>query len=293
MTRTTWAWLVNALLVGLLLAFALALFASPGLQNVAASNPISIVVSNVHDTSFTIFWLTIVDEAGQLQVIGGGTFNDDRGADYSGATHFIDVSGLQPNTTYKFDIVSGGKTYDDDGQHYVVTTGAVLPPPTPDQIVGRVQNTDGSGAADAIVIFTVQQEQGISAPMSMLLTPRDNGFFHVNLSDLRRSQDPTRYFTYGSQTDTLTIQAVGAEGTGTFRVPTGDPRLRSKDPNQTIIVRLGSGAQTPTLVVRLPTPTPIPPVTPQETGGLVIGIGAAVLVLLGILAIGILFIWRG
>lgn len=283
---TQWMrWTLASLVLALALHFSL--------QPAAASNPNSLVISNVRDNSFVVSWLTAASESASVQIVGGGTFDDERGAGYAGMTHYVTVKNLLPDTRYYFDLVSGGVRYDNQGAHYTVLTGPTLTPPTPDLIVGRVRHADGAPAFDAILVFTIQQEQSVSAPVSMLLTPQDQSFFHVNLSDSRAFQDPGRYFTYGGQTDTLTIQAVDARGIGTLRVQVSDPRLRSTDPNQTVVVELSSpGGPTPTLVQRLPTPTPLPAASPEQTGGLIVGIGAAALVLVGILVVSFLFVWR-
>lgn len=260
---------------------------------IAASSPISVIISNVRDTSFVVSWLTDADEKGSVALVGGMSFNDDRGLDYSGLTHYVTLSGLSPNTTYQFDIISGGTRYDNETAHYSVQTGPTLMPPTPDLIVGRVQHSDGSLATNAILLFTIQQEQSVSAPLSMLLTVRDSGYFHINLSDVRASKDPTRYFTYGGQTDLLTIQAVDARGMGTLRVPVSDLRLRSNNPSQTVVVQMSSPAEaTPTLIQRLPTPTPIPAAPPQETGGLLVGVLVAAMVAAGLVVVAVVFVWR-
>ncbi len=258
----------------------------------AASTPISLIISNLRDTAFTVSWLTAAPESGQVQVIGGRTFNDDRGVTFTGATHYFTLGGLTPNTPYQFDVVSGGVKYDNGGSHYKITTGTTLPPPTPDLIVGRVRNLDGSPALDTITLITVQQEGTVSAPLSMLLTAPDGGFFHVNLSDARPLGDPTRYFPFGAVTDALTIQVASANGNGEARVLANDARLRAPDPGQTVIIQLSTGAQTPTLIVRQPTPTPIAPISPQAAGGLVVGLGTVVVILIGIVLVAILFIWR-
>ncbi len=259
---------------------------------VAASNPVGLLISNVRDTSFTVSWLTGTGEGAQVQIVGGRTYNDDRGASSSGTIHYVTVTGLQPNTLYPFDVVSGSGKYDNGGAHYAVTTGATLPPPTPDLIIGRVQNPDGSKTTEAVVFFTVHQEQSVSAPLSMLLTERDNGFFHINISDARVQNDPNHLFTYGSATDALTIQAVNALASGSVRVPVSDARLRTTDSTKTLVITLNTGAQTPTLIVRQPTPTPIPPEAPVSNDGLLISISAAAVIFIGILLVAVQFIWR-
>ncbi len=258
----------------------------------AASTPVSLIVSNLNDTAFAVSWLTASNETAQVQVIGGRTYNDDRGVTFTGATHYITISGLVPNTAYQFDVVSGSIKYDNGGAHYTVKTGTTLAPPMPDLIVGRVRNPDGSPALDTIVLFTVQQETTVSAPLSMLVTARDNGLFHINVSDARTLGDPTHYFPFGAATDSLTIQAANANGNGELRVPMDDSRLRAPDPSQTVIIALTTGAQTPTLIVRQPTPTPIPRFSPQAAGGFVVGVGTVIVILIGIVVVAILFIWR-
>lgn len=289
MTRAGSGWKMHWLTPILTLIASAALVPPPP---VAAGNPVSVLISNVRDTSFVVSWLTPLDEAGQVQLVDGPVFQDDRGADFKGKTHYITVSALVANSRYQFDILSGGGRYDNERAHYAVVTGITLVPPLPDLVVGRVRNPDGTNAVDAMVIFSIQQEQRVSAPLSMVLTPRDGGFFHINLSGARMQSDLTRYFSYGSQTGLLTIQAVSGRGLGSVRLPVGDTRLRAPNPNQTIVIDLSSGALTPTLVERLPTPAPIPSAPPQETEGLVVGVGVAALVFIGILVTAMLYVWQ-
>lgn len=258
----------------------------------SASAPISLLVTNARDTLFTVSWLTPAEETGHVQLVGGKTYEDARGPNFKGTTHYVPITGLAPTTAYSFDVVSGGNKYDSGGDHWSVTTGATLPPPVPDLIVGRVKESDGSAASDAIVLFTVQKEQEISAPLSMLLTPADKGFFHVNLSDARPSNDLSRYFEYSTQGDLLTIQAANARGQGLVKVGTGDPRLRASDPNQTLIIELQAPGQTPTIVVRQPTPTPIPAAPSADTSGAWVGLGAVAIIGIGILVAAVVFVWR-
>ncbi len=144
---------------------------------VQASSPVSLIISNVRDTSFTVSWLTATKESGQVQVVGGRTFNDERGALYSGTLHYVTISGMLPTTLHQFDLVSGGTRYNNDGAHYAVMTGATQPPPTPDLILGRVQEPGGAKTGEAIVFFTVQQEAAVSSPLSMLISPVTMGTF--------------------------------------------------------------------------------------------------------------------
>jgi hypothetical protein len=70
-------------------------------------------------------WLTADPEIAQVQLIGGGFYDDARGANFSGKTHYVIVTGLQVDLPYWFDVVSGGTRSDNAGTHWAVNTGAV------------------------------------------------------------------------------------------------------------------------------------------------------------------------
>lgn len=232
------------------------------IRPVAASDPFNLRISNVRDVSFTVSWSTAANESGQVQLIDGAIYNDDRGANFSGRTHYITVTALQAHHAYSFDVVSGGIKYDNAGAHWTVITGAILAPRPPHLIVGQVKNPDGSDASEAIVFVTIQRHQvpSFSAPLSTLVTAGD-GFFDINLGEARARSNPTSYFAYarGSDhymNDSLTIQAIGARGTGSLMVAIADTRLLANAPMPMVVVRLSADMETPTIVVRRPTPTP-------------------------------------
>jgi len=263
------------------------------LRLVTAGAPVNLLVSNVRDTSFTVSWLTAVEEVGQVQLIGGASVDDVRGADFRGVTHYVVVTGLQPGQPYQFDIISGAEKHDNAGMHWTVRTGATLAAPTPDPIVGQVKNPDGASNGDAIVFFTIQRDGSISAPLSALAAERDGGFFQVNLSDARGLSDPDSYFVPVTN-DHLTIQAISAHGIGALTVEVGDPRLRASEPHQAIVIPLRTAMETPTIVVRTPLPTAAPTsTTPSaEVNALWLGLGIGVLIVVGVIVVAVLFVWR-
>lgn len=233
------------------------------IQFAVASDPYHFAITNVRDTSFTVSWLTTVIEPGRVQLIGGAIYEDERGADFSGTTHYVSINGLRTNSAYSFEIVSGGKKYENGGAHWSVTTGATLVPRTPDWISGHVRNLDGSVAMEAIVFTTIGREQQgyISAPLSVLITARDGGIFRINLSETRSFSDPTSFFAYSIQGDrylnnNVTIQASATSGTEAFMLDMADPRLRASDTAQSLIVKLSPSAAIPTVAAQQPTPIP-------------------------------------
>ncbi len=265
------------------LAICLSLFS---IHPIAAAAPVNLAVSNVRDNSFTVSWLTTIIESGRVQLIGGAIYEDERGTDFSGTTHYVSISGLRTNSTYYFEIISGGKKYDNGGARWLVKTGVTLAPRPPDWIGGRVQNPDGSVATEAIVSTTIGREQQgyISAPLSTLVTARDGGFFRINLGETRAFADPTNFFAYSIQGDrpmnnNVTIQAIAASGAEAFMLDMADPRLRAKDPAQSLVVKLSEGAVIPTPVISLS-------VAPRDTpnfnmGVLLLGVAIAGIGVLG------------
>ncbi len=282
-------WRARLLAILSILSFAWIISVPPA----SAADPPNLIVSNINDNSFVVTWTTAESEIGQVQLINGGTFNDDRGEKSSGKTHYVTVGGLSPETRYQFDVLSGGKKNDRGGIPYSVMTGARLDPPIPDLIIGQAENPDGSTATEAIIFFTIQRPQGVSSPLSMLLTERDAGVFHVNLSDARVMSDPTHYLSY-SQNDQVTIQAINPLGLGMLALTIGDPRLRTNDPRQMAVVEMRENAANPTIVVQPTALTPSPAIIQSVSSDdlLLIGIGIAGLVVIGVLAVAATFVWK-
>ena len=221
-------------------------------QPAVASDLRYFAITNVRDTSFTVSWLTAGVESGQVRLIGGAIYSDHRGANFSGITHYVSIDGLRTNSVYSFEIVSGNKIYDNRGARWSVKTGVMLSPRTPDWISGYVQNQDGSGVIEAIVSTTIGREQQgyISAPLSVLITPRESGVFHINLGETRSFSDPTSFFAYSIEGDrpmnnNLVIHAIAASGTAAFMLDMADPRLRASDREQSLIVTLSPSIAIP------------------------------------------------
>jgi hypothetical protein len=221
------------------------------------------------DNRFYVSWVSAQTESGQVQIIGGATYSDTCAECYSGVTHYIRVDNLQPNTTYLFDIVSGGNTYTNNDAHWSINTGPAQASRNPDTIIGRVKNPNGSDAVGALVYVSIRNSDtagtnGTSALLSQVITSDDGGFFHIDLAQAR-SADHASLFAYSASGDKLLIRAVGSSGTASTNVDSGRPR-----PGQpTLILTLGSnGGTVATATPSVPPPTPtstLPSPTPTRT----------------------------
>ncbi len=239
---------------------------APTLVQPAVSKTLDVAISDVRDTSFVVSWLTARAEAGQVQLIGGAVYNDYRGADFAGRTHYVALTGLQAIHSYSFDVISGGARYDHNSAHWAVNTGAALAPRAPDLISGQVKNPDGSNVTEAIVYFEIErlQEGFPSAPLSTLVTGRDGGFFSVNLAESRAFSDPTRYYDYPIRGDrnmnnSVTVQVVVPSESEISTFDLNDPRLRAKGSERSLVIALSANQQ------ETGVPTQLPPAIPSPT----------------------------
>jgi len=272
---------IATLLFDLLLLGALTLLASveTGLAGPAvhrpssairhATVPIQLRLSNVRDTTFTVSWLTGFRETGHLRYgrepdALDRTAYDLRGTSYQGYTHYVVVSELQPQTTYYYDVISGGTTDNNDGAHYQVTTGPDLAIPAPYLVFGQVLRADGRQAAGSLVYLTLQDNDGRGTPgESALLSALvdQDGYWSQSLSNAR-SRDLRDLFVFSPTTDQLQIEAEGGpDGAASRTVRPGDPIQG----NPLLTITLPGGAW-PTPIPTTPpaaTATATPTVTPQ------------------------------
>lgn len=155
------------------------------------------------------------DRISQVGVSGssgapGTVASDRRGASAPSLVHIVTVSGLLPQTTYQFDVVSGDGTDTNGGQHYAVTTGPTLSLGSPDSVFGTVATRDGGQPAGALVHVTASGTGGTSGTLTTVVTAADAGTWVVDLSNLRTAGGEARYAV--TDTTVLTVVADGERG---------------------------------------------------------------------------------
>ena len=188
-------------------------------------------ITNVRDVSFTVSWLTNVESTGEVRYGTdpndlNQTAYDERGAATSDDTHYAIVSDLQSETTYYFDVVSGGTIDDNGGAHYSVTTGPSLGLPASDLIYGQVFKEGGTTVAEGTIVYITLSDvdevdtSGQAAPLSSLVD--SDGYWRTSLGNARTA-DLSDYFIYSASGDRVELEANGAgDGVGCERVDTAN-----------------------------------------------------------------------
>ncbi|MGB8648758.1 MAG: hypothetical protein WCF84_26205 [Anaerolineae bacterium] len=239
----------------------------------ASSDPnatLCISAVDIEDTSaspndsLVISWLSLTPQVGQVRLIDGTTVGDARGSAFKGTTHYVQLSNLQPNTSYQFDIVADGVVNNNGGSHWTTgNVGPAIPPPTTGltTVLGRIRNPDGSDATEALVYVTIQHVDGTtSSLLSQGMAADDAGFFHVRL--MARTPDNTARFSFDKTKDKVTITANSLSGFVSTTTPISNVLL-----SQNLALTLGAGY----VVAATPTPSPLPltstptPITPTAT----------------------------
>ena len=199
--------IILSLIVSVVLAF-------PFSQVSAAGMPHQ--VTNVRDRAFSVTWVTNGAETGYVNYgISPGNLNitvyDDRGQSTVDDTHHITVTGLNPGTTYYYEIVSGGVSFNNNGTPYQMTTGPTLLFTMPEMISGQVYKASGTVGEGTIIYVSI----GASQVLSSLVN--EQGAWALDIAPIRAA-DYQAYHTYEND-DSISLDARGGSA-GTATVAT-------------------------------------------------------------------------
>lgn len=172
--------------------------------------PKNVIISNLTTSSVTISWTTEEKAQGSVVPVLNGNEKspviDKRG--YSTRyTHYVEITDLEPDTSYDFLIVSNNSKYSDEGgKEFAFKTAPVTADaPTPNPIHGSVQGASG----DDVVLYALYKDKSVY-PVSTIMP--SGGNWIVDLSTFRKISDKSLVIT--GSTENLVIIAVSQNGTG-------------------------------------------------------------------------------
>jgi len=177
--------------------------------------PKKVKITNVNHDQFTVSWITNQEAMGYVKhgktPTLSTTIADDReqrsGTSISLKTHYVTVSGLQPNTKYYFKIGSGSEKnlYDNNGRPYEITTAPSLGASPPPQLAnGNILTATGSPASGAIIYLTLSG----ATPLSALVA--NDGSWVVDLASALTTS-LSSYVQLDPQTSPIDILAQGED----------------------------------------------------------------------------------
>ncbi|MFH1863882.1 MAG: fibronectin type III domain-containing protein [bacterium] len=122
-------------------------------------SPKDVRISNISDSSVTVSWITDKATTGVVKYGSGESSANSIAKEETGAeslTHMSKLTGLKTDTTYFFEIVSGGKNFDNNGVLWQIRTAPSIPDPKRNIIIsGNILTPTGNPAKNAIVYISV------------------------------------------------------------------------------------------------------------------------------------------
>ncbi len=134
---------------------------------------------------------------------------DIRGEGSQTTKHYVNLSGLAPNTTYYYDIITSGSTDDNNEKHYSFKTGGAISAAGSKIVSGKV----GGVSKDAMVYVRLRDtdatgDSGVSAWAST--RTNSSGAWSVDINTIRKL-DMTGLFSYSTSGDTIEVVVDGNE----------------------------------------------------------------------------------
>lgn len=172
-----------------------------------------IKTSNHTSAAVTISWITDGESGGEVHYSKDSNLSnpsvayDIRGGTFVGCTHYVDITNLEKENTYYFEVVSGGEVDNNGGRFYTFRT--MKEPSNPPGICllyGYMYQEDKITPAEgAIVYLGVRHNEVNSYPLSKLIDSK--GSFVFNLKEARsvNTDDIFYYFISG---DPISLEAV-------------------------------------------------------------------------------------
>ena len=158
-------------------------------------------VTNVGYKSFTVTWVTNGEETGYVNYGTSAssldnTAYDKRGQATEDNTHYVTTTDLTADTTYYYEIVSGGVTYNNGSIPHEITTGPDLGlPPMPEIISGKIYTADGITTAEGTIVYI-----SIGASQVLSVLADISGNWGMDIASIRTA-DYQSYYPHSDSDD--------------------------------------------------------------------------------------------
>ena len=174
------------------------------------AEPKNVLISNLTTSSVTISWTTETEATGSVTPVLNGNQQspvvDDRG--YGDRyTHYVELTDLEPNSSYDFLIISDNNKYSDEGgkEFEFKTAPVTSDAPVPNPIFGEVEGISG----DDVVVYAMFKNKSVYPASS---TIPNSGSWLVHLSTFRSVSDKSLVVTDDSSN--LVIIAISGTTKG-------------------------------------------------------------------------------
>ncbi len=128
------------------------------------SAPQDVRITNISNASITVSWITQKEVVGFVQYGETASLGQNTIAENTpSTTHWVNITGLAPSTSYFFKINSDGTVYDNSGIPWTTSTSiALATEPTSQIATGQVQTATEQAVGEAIVYVTPQNGTAVS-----------------------------------------------------------------------------------------------------------------------------------
>ncbi|MFH1841149.1 MAG: Ig-like domain-containing protein [Candidatus Shapirobacteria bacterium] len=184
------------------------LFVRAGPQN----TPQQIKITNITDTSFAVSWFTDAPSPTTLKYGSGSNLDLSLAEDGSKTLHYLQVKGLSPDQMYSFRIISGGKTFNDNGQPFRIKTAPLITAANPanNLAYGVILDSTGNPVSNILVYLSYPD----LSPQSALTTSSGNWAISLHLT---RSENLQNWFSDTPNLGEIFVQA-GSLGSATAAI---------------------------------------------------------------------------
>jgi len=185
------------------------------------TSPKQIRITNIGSSSFVVSWITeekttgtvLVGETKEPDEIRRDVRDKEKGSDQIYINHYVLVDNLKPQTKYFFKIISNGKSYDNFGKLFEVTTPSLKVPKDNDIAQGKILTPSQSPASGAIVYLSLANTIVQSAITD------EGGHWMIPLSTAR-TVDLSDFSNYDRSAQVEEIFVVGEKETASATLST-------------------------------------------------------------------------